>query len=458
MKHWEEEGVLIELLDRHAAALLRTTDDTLHWALSPFLRFLNSEPVLAGLLDEFERGTDKLIDEQQKALRRVVQATAELLAKHQPDLLVVRDRVRPSIRDGLDFNGLAGRLSAMQGAELLYEVQVRGALDLLRRWFGFGLDNESQEWLSPSLGPGNESLLHLINVERKISLRFERFVKTHPGAAHERICQAIRALDYSATTDVFADEVHNREVTKIRDRIREAEAWGGLLDEELQPNISSLHRAIRTLHLALSTSLGRARSRWATMRRFAARCECFEREQLLREMDTQARKRGAGKRKPEAVLTLAFARYLFDAGYNPLVDAAACGLRPDIFELTAQPAVYVETKQYERVGKGIGNALRRDLAQTITTWARLAKRWHTPEAFLLLFRRSGRSIEIENPEVRWRGGRLYVLVVDLAEAKETGSRAAEPIRLDLHELLPKGRVGMKDGTSTLAANRSGASW
>lgn len=110
-----------------------------------------------------------------------------------------------------------------------------------------------------------------------------------------------------------------------------------------------------------------------------------------------------------------------------------------MLDATSSPAIYVEAKQYENVSDGTANALKDALAQTISTWGRLSKRWFTPEAFLLVFRRSGRPIKIHNPEVRYRGGRLWVVAVDLAAAAESGSRAPEPVHVDLAELLGKSK-------------------
>lgn len=193
------------------------------------------------------------------------------------------------------------------------------------------------------------------------------------------------------------------------------------------PGIVTVQRAVHTLHLALVTSLARGRSRWAMVKRFAARCESLDRERLRSGLENEPRK--------EAFLTLEFARYLFDAGYNPLVDAAACGLRPDVLDVTAEPAVYVEAKQYEKVDEATVGKLKEGLAQTLNTWSRLANRWRVPEAFLLVFRRSGRPLDFEGSELQVSRGRLYVLCVDLADSAESGSRAERPVVVNLKALL-----------------------
>jgi hypothetical protein len=261
-------------------------------------------------------------------------------------------------------------------------------------------------------------------------LNVERFIAVHPGVAYLRLEDVAARLNYQVTADSAADEARNKQVTDLLGWVRDSEDWPPLGNELPQSAIIRIQKDVRALNLALTTALARGRSRWATVNRFAARCETFDRDDIIREIES-------GKRKPEAVLTLAFARYLFDAGFNPLVDATACGLRPDVLDATTEPAVYVEAKQYENVSDGIVADLRKDLAQTINTWRRLSKRWRTPEAFLLVFRRSGRPIEIENPEVRHQGKRLYVLVVDLGAAEESGSRAKEPVHIDIKALLGK---------------------
>jgi hypothetical protein len=70
------------------------------------------------------------------------------------------------------------------------------------------------------------------------------------------------------------------------------------------------------------------------------------------------------------------------------------------------------------------------------TWRRLRNPLHVPEAFLLVFRRGGRVVDLP-PEVRYRGLVLHSMLVDLVDGSGSGSREAHaPLRLTEADLLP----------------------
>jgi hypothetical protein len=135
------------------------------------------------------------------------------------------------------------------------------------------------------------------------------------------------------------------------------------------------------------------------------------------------------------MLTLDLARYLFDAGMPPLIDATAGGLRPDILHLSSSSLFYVEAKQYS--GPHPARQLKQAYAQVWNTWDRLRQLYSTKsinEAFVVVFRRGGPWIKL--PEVIPHNGlKLYTVVADIST--EAGSREKYPcLQLTEDQLRP----------------------
>lgn len=428
MKDWEQAAILTDVLDRHMAHLTKHTgpaDWTIHWSLPAFLRLLWSEPILAALIMEYVGEYEGQLGVLIPAFDALATRATRLFTERHADLQSLRPELDPQAWEHIGFDKFSGGSPSLDPSV---------ALQSLRHWIEFNYGDPRRLWTAPKAADVSPELERLSAEMKALDLRADLIRQAMPGGAYDHLVGKVVRFTYS-TGDSVGDRVHNENVEKLHRWIREYALFGQRPGEPDQYEVTRIQRATRTLHLALVTSLAHGRSRWAMVRRFAARCESFDRDQLLRAIELDAEEPGRGK--PEAVLTLAFARYLFDAGFNPLVDAAACGLRPDVLDPTNQPAVYVEAKQYADVGPAFTNGLRGDLAQTLNTWGRLAKRWWTPEAFLLIFRRSGRPIEIDQPGVSYLGRRLYVLVVDLGAPNESGSRAMEPVRVSLPDLMPK---------------------
>jgi hypothetical protein len=435
MRSWDDVGLLTDLLDRHLRWLTvdtKASDWTILWTLTPFVNLLRDEPILSGIIDGYLREFDDFCDAHDRKAAPVQDALTAQFAECERSLVGLIETI------GEDHGG-----SAL--SKLLSEVKAHSEEPEPLDRFLAHLEPliarcHDEGWSIASLEAAVPRLAHQNNVRRKLKLRIEQFSACHPSAAYVRLQNADLQLEFHATEDPKADALQNKKVASLHKRVRDSAEWGNIGNKPPQTSVENIQRDVRTLHLALVTSLARDRSRWGIIQRFAARCESFDRERLIR--DLKQKEDGAEstplkgrRRKLEAHLTLEFARYLFDAGYNPLVDAAACGLRPDAMDVTSQPAIYVEAKKYENVSDGILTKLRSDLAQTLNTWERLAKRWDLPEAFLLIFRLSGRPIKLVHPMVRLSGRRLYVCCVDLGEAKESGSRSELPIQVNLEELV-----------------------
>jgi hypothetical protein len=409
MKHWEEAALLTDVLDRHAAHLTQgfsAADWTLYHHVERFLVLLGSEPILAELVQEYRAEADAALKPLADGLKDVFERAERLVKTLAP----------PKELASADGERVLELAQDLRYARKVFHDSKRGAQALER------LAQRAAHFPKTL-----DACRQLQARHRALAFLYERLSANLPGVAYLRIRDAVVHSEYAIDGEPEAVEEWNQRASKLQGYIRESSLWRGMSGELPQPGVVEIQDSVRTLHLALVTSLARGRSRWAMVKRFAARCESLDRQRLQAALDRSG--------QPEGLLTLEFARYLFDAGYNPLVDAAACGLRPDVLDATAEPAIYVEAKQYERVRQGTAKQLEEALAQTLNTWARLSKRWNVPEAFLLVFRRSGRPLEFENPELRVSGGRLYVLCVDLADAEESGSRAEPAVRIDLKAIL-----------------------
>jgi hypothetical protein len=183
---------------------------------------------------------------------------------------------------------------------------------------------------------------------------------------------------------------------------------------------------LRLLHEDLRVRIATGRSRQVLVRRFAARCEGFDADRL-RTMCKE------DSRNAERHLTLDLARYLFDQGLNPIIDPTVSGLRPDILDLSSGPAFYVEAKQY--ADSSPRDTILAGYRQVWGTWGRLRNRFNVPEAFVIVFRRSGPPVELPSL-LRHRGLRLHSVFADLST--EAGSKEKQaPLSLTETELLPQ---------------------
>lgn len=162
---------------------------------------------------------------------------------------------------------------------------------------------------------------------------------------------------------------------------------------------------------------------------FKTRCERFDGAALRAAIVNEPR------RKPEDILTIALARYLFDQGLNPLFNAEIVKLRPDLFDSTGPFAFYVEAKQYEDKPQKL---VTKAAWQVWDTWNELDGQYEVPEAFLLVFRRGGPLVVFDSEFVRSGSRTLYPLVVDIAEPASKGSRAKQgPVHITATDLAPK---------------------
>lgn len=210
----------------------------------------------------------------------------------------------------------------------------------------------------------------------------------------------------------FSEAIHSPSKQVMRDGVDAVEDAARLVQEDCE-----------LVWHALRQRLLIGWSRVALVRRYAARCQAFDAERLRDLADTH---------QPEAALTRDLARYLFDQGLTPLLEANIGRLRPDLIDQANGTLFYVEAKQYKE--KSPRAMLLAAYRQVWSTWGRLREQHHCPEAFLVVFRRSGPRVELP-PRIPYTGLVLYSVLVDVAEEAGSSERH-EPIRLPVEEILP----------------------
>jgi hypothetical protein len=209
--------------------------------------------------------------------------------------------------------------------------------------------------------------------------------------------------------------------------LRRADEQGldGLEKSDVDDVYKELQGYAKVLHEELRLRIGLRRSRISLVRRFAGRCMAFDGGRLRALADSNPA-------QAEAVLSLEFARYLFDAGLSPLLNPTIHGLEPDVVYPDPSAFFYVEAKQYkERSPKPV---LKKAYAQVWSTWGRIRATYPCDEAFLLVFRRCGPYVELP-AVIHHQGLRLYSVLADISE--EAGSRERNlTVRITEEELLP----------------------
>jgi hypothetical protein len=244
MKHWEEAGLLTDLLDRHLQRLAEATqpnDWTIFWALPPFLHLLKFEPVLAALVDDYMTEVGGVYAARDRRVRRLLRSAEMLAAEHERELAVVREAIDASKREGLGFDRLPERIEQAR-ADLSELAGCERVLDCLHQWIGFDYRAAEDEWGHATLADAQAVVGRLRNQLKRLSLQLDRFSASHPGEAYMRLTGHVIGLNYAATDDVIADEVRNREVARVRGNIREAEMWGDSLGGIPQPAIIGIQR------------------------------------------------------------------------------------------------------------------------------------------------------------------------------------------------------------------------
>jgi hypothetical protein len=156
----------------------------------------------------------------------------------------------------------------------------------------------------------------------------------------------------------------------------------------------------------------------------------------------------------EDFLVVDAASYLFDLGFNVITERQLGAGRLDIVEETlglgvGRDALLIEAKIYKSV-QGARAALKQGLAQLYGYATTIESSFRATENFLLVYRLGGPKVVLPRDDVVIGDYTFRVVHVDLATAKESGSRSRPPAPIDVAEIIS----AVKSGTAR--AGRRGA--
>lgn len=439
---FHDADTLIHLLDSQFDYLLRHKRQDLLRRLPRLLDFIEREPRLSGLISDF-------IDETENTRREFVDAEYRIRSELEELWRANQRLLRNLLEDEWNDDRLHAYLHLDSFEKVMREAperpdaetigfddhsQTLKLINALSHATGIAVANarERMTEMTDELQAMKRHLEHL-RLRRQHSFRAWGIVSTaKPGLAFERLKSIVRKLNPlppSVSSDIeqnlleYAHFVADESLAGLVHDARKAPIHAGR--DFVDVAEASVRRDAHLLQEELRAGIAAGRSRLALVRRYAYRATSFDRARLrmLAEKDT---------RNAERTLTLDFARFLFDQGLNPLVDATMGGLRPDVTSFDRADMFYVEAKQY--ADKSPRSALVQAYRQVWSTWATLRHNRSVPEAFLVVFRRSGPLVELPS-ELRHGGLRLYSVLVDIAD--DSGSREKHrSIVIEENEVLP----------------------
>jgi hypothetical protein len=244
-------------------------------------------------------------------------------------------------------------------------------------------------------------------------LRLERVVEILAPPSHPSTGERAPLL-----VDARADEQLIRDAVFGATRNADLQSLAQLVDD--------LASTSAKLELDLERRIDTVLSRLALVERYRARVEWHDRERIA--------ELAASPKVPEARLRDDLARYLFDQGLDPLTELRVGVLRADIVDPVARPTFFVEAKRQD--GKRPPEVVVQEaFRQTLDTAARLYGDFRPEEAFVVIFRTAGPRLSLPREPVAIDELAIYVLLIDLAPAAISGSRATDnPRRFSLEEL------------------------
>lgn len=437
MTAWGEDELLVELLDRQFE-FLKTGKGTQRIArLRRVLQFVEAEPQLSAILYEMRTEAEEVSAELDNADVAVRLALAELWNASGAEIKKLLAHITDEVLNV--YGTLDGYATATQTRRALNLVRADHETDnltkhlvrALEHWLNRIDDLAARAGQHPPeiLDAARRQLPVISDMRIHLDRSIEEARCSLPWSAYQRLVvnrellnprlpdrdDPLGTLEFGSQSE-FADILAQSEVAAISPSDGQDV---GQVYAEIDDDSQLLHEELRF-------RIGQVRSRRALVRRYAARCEAFDAKRL-RDLCTR------DTRNAERLLTLDMARYLFDSGMSPLLDATVSGLRPDILHITPSSLFYTEAKQYFR--KYSRAQIRSAIVQVWGTWGRLRHAHPSREAFLVIFRRSGPWLEVP-PVVRHENLRLYIVVADLSQM--AGSRDREQtICLTEKEILPQ---------------------
>ena len=421
MSAWGDSGLLVELLDRQFKFLFDLKGTAQIRQLSRLLSFIQNEPQLVGILEDLRVEALAELKEYEAADAKIRAELARLWQPHQAEVRrrlsgVDLDALRAywpmdRFEQGLRQTKSAAFSSNRDGVEHITEKLIRA----FYYWWKCTNDlvDKGAKPLRGEYAKLGTRLERLLELQRYAARRLEENRRSLAWPAYERLVRKSTVTnphppDLSDDLAWMTFSLDAERATAVRRAdVDRANYYDKARVDELYAEIAA---DARLLYEELRLRIGLARSRFGLVRRYAARCEAFEAQRLREVCEKQPR-------RAERILTLDLARYLFDAGLSPLIDATVANLRPDLLHIQPSSLFYVEAKQY--AGRSPKRLLIKAYAQVWSTWGRLRKTYPTTEAFLVVFRRSGPWVELP-PVIRHDGLRLYSVLADIST--EAGSR------------------------------------
>jgi hypothetical protein len=433
---WGDTELLVELLDRQFSVLAEASGTQKLVRLRRVLGFIEGEPQLAAILLDMQRDAQALGTELNDADAAVRAALAELWQEHGAEIQQrLADVHNPALTaygtlDGYEAAIAARRTVSVVQRDLNTEGETKNLVAAFGHWWKWITDMVSQagEVLPEPLHVLSRKLQEITAAQQYADRGVDQARRSLPWSAYARLVARRDILNPKPPKD---DDtlawIRFQSATQFADVLGMADEVdvGPVNDAEVDVVYLELHEDAHLLYEELRFRIGQSRSRVSLVQRYAARCEAFD-AQRLRDLCL------GDPGNAERLLTLDMARYFFDAGIPPLIDATVGALRPDVLHIGSSALFYVEAKQYSDAHPS--TQIKKAVAQVWGTWARLRRTYNSREAFLVIFRRAGAWVEIPSV-VRHEGLHLFIVIADLSE--NAGSREKmHPIRFTEEELRP----------------------
>lgn len=424
-----------EVINRELASLLATdnTEDLL-FEVRPFLAVLEQDAQLRAALTDLASEADDL----GRQLRDDVRDGANVRTLEE-----IWGRIRDAAnqgraRDYAQRNAEFQRLTASDDAPVVVALHLGSAVGDSSR---MGRLAEIVASFAEVLGDADRAALDGVAARcRHRRLEVIRATHAHSAVSLLRL-RLIAALTEGETLAEAASSPRRPEERPALVVRADAHGshWQGLADRVLLGDgvadlddaaglDRTIRRSCRRVAADLRVRVGSTATRLALIERYKARCEWHDRERLLALAN-------AATGKSEAALRDDLARYLFDAGLDPLSEVRLGVVRADLLADAPGASFLLEAKQYSDRA-GIASALRQAFRQALDTAARLSGGgFAIQEAFVVLFRRGGPRALLPREAIFADGVRWHLQVIDLAGAEVTASRNSHtPIEWTANEL------------------------
>lgn len=438
---------LLDLFERQVAYVQRQTDARFFLALQRFVGFVQGEPRLVAIIDEFLWEFSAELDRFEHADDAAVLAFKSAWPAYQEWLSAVWNGSAPSNEIAVlreksghpsKILGLVSPTRKKPRQGILFDIESSRLDEVMTHVLPMMNGCESRELADDQTKFAfRRTMADIYGCLEYARRRREAVQRGHPGAAWQRLAWAADRICPEDPYELIGARGDNEDeaLAATIEGFALSDAALGREPHDQVVNLRS-HRDILSNDLdAVREEVvrkgGMSLSHRALVLRFKHKCERF--------LSTDLRGKCTAKgRKPEDVLTLAAAEYLFEQGLNPLFNAQIVTLRPDLFDGSQPHALYIEAKQYAD-GRNLATLIRKAAWQVWDTWNELDAQHRVTEAFLLVFRRGGPLIVFEGP-ARMQGRTLHPVLVDIAPTDVKGSRAnLAPIAICSSDLLPSGR-------------------